>query len=57
MDPWRSLLLAIEYEGQEYEGILLFQDACVCREIYEVLVQHLGKPIQQIGDIDLSETV
>lgn len=44
----------MEHGGQEYEGILLFEDAIICRQVYEVLVQHLGEPIQQVGDIDLS---
>jgi hypothetical protein len=45
----------MDHGGQEYEGILLFQDATICRQVYELLVQHLGEPIQQIGDIDLSQ--
>ena len=45
----------MEHDGQEYEGILRFQDATICRQVYEVLVQRLGEPIRQIGDIDLSQ--
>ena len=47
----------MEHDGQEYEGILLFEDPIICRQLYELLVQHLGETIQQIGDIDLSDTV
>jgi hypothetical protein len=47
------MLLAMEQDGQEYEGILLFEDSVICRQLYEVLVQHLGESIQRIGDIDL----
>ena len=54
IQPRRFFLLAMEHDGQEYEGILLFEDPIICRQLYEVLLQHLGEPIQQIGDIDLS---
>jgi hypothetical protein len=57
IEPCRFFLLVMEHGGQEYEGILLFEDAIICRQVYKVLVQHLGEPIQQIGDIDLSDTV
>jgi hypothetical protein len=38
-------------------GILLIEDSRLCHEVYNVLVEHLGEPIQQIGDIELSDTI
>jgi hypothetical protein len=35
-------------------GELLISDAAFCSEIYEVLLRHCGKTIQEIGDIDLN---
>jgi hypothetical protein len=43
----------MEHAGAEYMGELLINDAAFCREIYEVLLRHCGKTIQEIGDIDL----
>jgi hypothetical protein len=55
IEPYRFFLLVMEHDGQEYEGILLFEEAIICRQVYEVLVQHLGESILQIGDIDLNQ--
>ena len=57
VEPCRFFLLAMQHEGQEYEGILFFEEALICRQVYAVLVQQLGEPIRQIGDIDLNDTV
>jgi len=43
----------MEHCGAEYVGALLLDDAVFCREILEVLSQHLGNTIQEVGDIDL----
>jgi hypothetical protein len=39
---------------KEYVGALLFEDPLFCREIYTLLIEHCGKPIQHIGEIDIS---
>jgi hypothetical protein len=52
-DPWDRCFLIIEHDEQEYMGILLVEDSRFCREIYKVLVEHCGEPIQQIAEIDL----
>ncbi len=56
-DPCDRCLLIMEHDGQEYMGNLLFDDSAFCREIYEMLVKHCGRPIQEIGEIDLSYPV
>jgi hypothetical protein len=43
----------MEHCGAEYVGALLLDDAAFCREILEVLSQHLGNTIQEVGHIDL----
>jgi hypothetical protein len=35
-------------------GDLYMSDHAFCMQIYEMLVRHCGKTIQEIGDIDLS---
>jgi hypothetical protein len=47
----------MEHCGAEYVGELLLDDPAFCQEIFEVLSQHLGNTIQEIGDIDLSHPV
>ena len=45
----------MKHAGAEYMGELLISDAAFCSEIYEVLLRHCGKTIQEIGEIDLVE--
>jgi hypothetical protein len=49
--------LVMEHCGAEYVGALLLDDPAFCREIFDILIQNLGKTIQEIGDIDLSYTL
>jgi hypothetical protein len=53
-DPCDRCFLIIEHDGQEYRGVLLVEDSRLCREVYRVLVEHCGEPIQQIAEIDLT---
>jgi hypothetical protein len=48
--------LIIEHAGAEYMDELFINDATFCSEIYKVLLRHCSKTIQEIGDIDLSDT-
>ena len=57
VDPSDHCFLIMEHEGQEYVGVLLFEDFFFCHQVYTVLLEHLGEPIQQIGDIDLSDSL
>jgi hypothetical protein len=47
----------MEHRGAECIGTLLISDHAFCREICDVLIQHRGKTIKAIGDIDLSYTL
>jgi hypothetical protein len=51
-----SCFLIMDHAGAEYMGELFISDAAFCSEFYEVLLRHCGKTIQEIGDIDLSDT-
>jgi hypothetical protein len=57
IEPCSMCFLIMECEGGEYMGILRFEDSGLCREIYRVLLRHCGRPIQEIGEIDLSHTL
>src|SRR5262245_27961679 len=46
--------LAMAHCGAEYVGALLLVDRAFCRQIFEILLQSVGKTIQEIGDIELS---
>jgi hypothetical protein len=52
--PPNSCHLIMEHAGAEYMGTLFVNDAALCLEIYELLLRHCGKAIQEIGNIDLS---
>jgi len=52
--PESRLFLIIEHEGNEYIGCLLFNDRTSCSQTYELLTQHIGNSIEQIGSLDVS---
>ena len=54
--PSTSCFLIMEHAGAEYMGELAISDAAFCMEIYAVLVRNCGNTIQEIADIDLSDT-
>jgi hypothetical protein len=53
VEPCDHCFLIMEHEGQEYVGTLLFEETLFCREIYRLLVEHCGDPIEKIADMDL----
>jgi hypothetical protein len=54
VDPCDHCFLIMRHEGQEYVGTLLFEDPIFCHEIYRLLIEHCGEPIQQIAEMDLT---
>jgi len=56
IEPYEKCFLTMEHEGRKYIGTLLVGDPVFCREIYALLMEHRGKSIQEIGDVDLSCT-
>jgi hypothetical protein len=45
--------LLIDYEGEHYLGALLFDDATFCHQLTALLRHHIGRPIEEIGDLDV----
>jgi hypothetical protein len=56
IEPYDRCFLIMEHRGAEYLGALLLSDPAFCRDICRMLIQYCGKPIREIGDIDLSHT-
>ena len=54
--PSTGCFLIMEHAGAEYMGELAISDAAFCMEIYAVLLRNCGNTIQEIADIDLSDT-
>jgi len=54
VEPRSRVYLIMEYQGAEYMGCLLFNEAKTCRQICELLAKHCGSPISHIGSVDLS---
>src|SRR5262245_26279784 len=44
---------AIEHEGDEYLGALLFEDHNSCLRIYHLLLSHRGEVIRKVSEIDV----
>jgi hypothetical protein len=57
IQPMDRLYLLMEHEGAEYLGILLIEDYALCQQVFSLIVQHCGRSIREIGDIDLSHTL
>jgi hypothetical protein len=47
--------LVIEHEKTPYIGCLVFNDPSFCARISAILREQTGRPIKQIGDLDLSQ--
>lgn len=47
----------IEYEKERYMGCLLVGDITFCSQVSEILRNHIGRSIKEIGDFDLSYTL
>lgn len=54
MAPGAMCFLTIEVEQEPWMGVLLFDDVAFCRQITNLLQQYVGRPIREIGDIELS---
>ena len=54
IEPYNKCYLLIEFRRMMYVGTLLFDDATFCRQLCEFLQNHIGKSIEEIGDLDLS---
>ena len=52
IEPHDRCFLIMEHRGAEYVGALLLNDPAFCGQIFDVLIGHVGKTIQEIGDID-----
>jgi hypothetical protein len=52
-----KIYLVIEYEKEHYVGTLIFDDVKFCHQMIDLLQQHIHRPIEEIGDIDLSYTL
>jgi hypothetical protein len=53
--PRSRIYLIIEHEGEEYIGALLFSDATYCGQIADLLRNHRGYTIEEIGRLDVGQ--
>ena len=49
--------LVIEHASEKYVGCLIFDDNTFCRQVAALLQLNIGRPIRDIGDLDLSQTL
>ena len=57
MTPSDKCYLVIEHEMQYLVGTLIFDDVTFCRQIGNLLREHVGRSITEIGDLDTSSTL
>jgi hypothetical protein len=46
--------LHMKHENRIYLGTLLFEDEMFCWLTGRILINHLGRPVSEIGDLDVS---
>jgi hypothetical protein len=44
-------------DNEPYMAALAFTDIAFCRQLRNILQQHIGSTIKEIGDLDLSFTL
>jgi hypothetical protein len=57
LKPYQRCFLIMEHGGAEYVGCLLFRHQPFCKHVYELLLRYYGRPIQEIGGIDVSPVI
>ena len=50
-----QLFLFMEHHRKQYVAAVLFSDATFCRQVGELMKKHYGRPLEEIGGLDLSE--
>ncbi len=56
-DTPKRLFLIMETENARYMGCLVFSEVGFCQQLNEILQTNAGRPIIEIGDLDLSYTL
>jgi hypothetical protein len=51
------VLLIIDYDGGDYRSCLQFDDPAACQRVYELIKTCCGSSIQQIGDLEIGDTL
>jgi len=51
------LYVQMEFNGERYLGCLMTQTAVFNRQLHDLLQNHIGLSIKEIGDLDLSHTL
>jgi hypothetical protein len=53
----KRCFLTIEYENDRYMGCLFVSDRSFCQQLFTILQQHLGWTVEQVGGLDVSDTL
>jgi hypothetical protein len=57
INPADRIFLYMEYNTASYLGCLLIDHHSFCSQIARLLEDSCGRPIREIGDLDLSDTL
>jgi hypothetical protein len=49
-----QLFLFIEHNQKSYVSAVLFNDAMFCREVGELMKRNYGRPLEEIGSLDVT---
>jgi hypothetical protein len=54
VEPRARVFLIIEHEANEYVGCVMFSDGTFCNQIHDLLGQHRGRSIAELGSLEVS---
>jgi len=52
-----KIFLFIQFQGFRCMGFMSFDDLAFCSQIHILLKANIGRPLKEIGDVDLSFTL
>ena len=55
--PYNRCYLRMEFEGDDYMGVLLFDDLPFCGEVFKLLAKNLDRSIKEVGDVNIAYTL
>jgi hypothetical protein len=57
VQPSSRIYLIMQCEGEEYMGCVLFNDSAFCSQICELLKRNCGKPLSEIGSLEIGHLI
>jgi hypothetical protein len=57
LEPLATIYLMMDFEGGSYMGTLSFSESSLSNQVFELLQQHIGDGLQQVGNLEFSPLI